>query len=283
MSMSDLAAQIEAAVRGLGRDVRRVVLLSPPDPRKRGRSTWRVALAEGGSLKARVLESEAAARELVELRAGLEPAFVPALACRGPVLVEQWIEGELLAAGPSAARAAEAGALLGRLHARPVSGAPATVPTDRWRAQAENDLDLVLAAGELEPREARVLRERLARDDPGRAPTALIHRDFCAENMLVDPAGRLHVIDNEWFLVDAVGLDLGRTLHRWPLPPAARDEFLAAYRDSARHDPGPPDFWILFSVLWSARIRLDQPPARRAEPLEAARRIAEGSDPNPPG
>ena len=37
----------------------------------------------------------------------------------------------------------------------------------------------------------------LDRLDPGSAPAALIHRDFCAENMLIDREGRLRVIDND--------------------------------------------------------------------------------------
>jgi hypothetical protein len=36
--------------------------------------------------------------------------------------------------------------------------------------------------------------------------------------MVVDGAGRLHVIDNERMRVDALGFDVGRCWYRWSLP-----------------------------------------------------------------
>jgi hypothetical protein len=82
------------------------------------------------------------------------------------------------------------------------------------------------------------------------------------------------VFDNELIRVGPAGLDLGRSLHRWPMSAARRREFLGAYRANAPRDPGPLDFWVLVSVLWSARVRLDQPAERRAAALGAARRWA---------
>jgi Ser/Thr protein kinase RdoA (MazF antagonist) len=273
------AREVEAAVRAHGLRAARVVPLTVPDPRKRGRSAWRVELAGGGAVKARRLESAAAADELIALRDGLDDAFAPPLGRDGPVLLERWIDGAPLDAAQADARAAEAGALLGRLHARPLRGehaaAVSTASTAYWRGRAERNLDDLAAAGALPADVVAALREDARRLDPGTARAALVHRDFCAENMVVDAAGRLHVIDNEWFTIDAAGLDLGRTLYRWPMSEAGRCTFLASYRDACACDPGPLDFWHLVAVLWSAGARLDHRPEQRAIPLAAARALAE--------
>ena len=82
------------------------------------------------------------------------------------------------------------------------------------------------------------------------------------------------VFDNELIRVGPAGLDLGRTLQRWSMSAARQREFLAAYRAAAPCDPGPLGFWLLVSALWSARVRLDQPPERQAAALGAVRRFA---------
>jgi len=269
MTAPDIVEEMRETTTSLGLRVRRVMPLTLPDPRKRGRSTWRVDLRDGGSLKARRLESAEAAQELVRLRDGLEPAFARVVACRGPVLVEEWIEGEPLAGPTADERAGEAGVLLGRLHRTPITSVPGESRTVDWRAQADGDLDALRAAGALDNDEVDALREELRRHDPGRARGVLIHRDFCAENMLLDGAARLRVIDNEWFTIGPAELDLGRTLQRWPLSGAARREFLDAYRTATGTAHGPLDFWTLIAALLSARARLGQLPDR----LEAVRRL----------
>ena len=53
---------------------------------------------------------------------------------------------------------------------------------------------------------------------------------FRTENMLIDPRGRLRIIDNEWFAIDPAGLDLGRSFTRWPMSQGAWGRFRRAYR-----------------------------------------------------
>jgi Ser/Thr protein kinase RdoA (MazF antagonist) len=266
--------EIVEAVDRLGHRIREIVALKPIEPRKRGRSAHRVELEGGGRIKARVLESDAAVQELLRMREGLEPAFVPALAGHGRVLLEAWVEGELLSEHEARSRIGDAGALLGRLHAATPPSAAPSMSTAPRRRQAELGLQSLEEAEKLASREVAALRLSLERLDPGSSPVALVHRDFCAENMLIDDSGRLRVFDNELIELGPAGLDLGRSLHRWPMSVAEQRQFLAAYRSSAPRDPGPIAFWILVAVVWSARVRLDQPPERQAIPLEAARRYA---------
>jgi Ser/Thr protein kinase RdoA (MazF antagonist) len=269
-----LRREVEEAAVLLGYRPREVATLTPRQPSKRGRSAHRVELEDGGRCKARVLESAAAVRALLRARAGLEAAFVPALAGHGRVLLEAWVDGEPLSEPAAEARAGEAGALLGRLHAATPASAPPSVSTAHRRRRAEADVAILERAALLSRAEAAALRGALQELDPGIAPTALVHLDFCPENMLLDAAGRLRVFDNELIRVGPAGLDLGRSLHRWPMAAAHRNAFLDAYRAAAPRDSGPIGFWVLVSVLWSARVRLDQPAERQAVALGAVRRWA---------
>lgn len=200
--------EIEDALRRQAFAARRLVLVSPPSARKRGRCVYRVDLADGRTLKARRLESAAAARHLVALRAGIDAAFAPVVARHDAVLLEAWIEGTLLTALDPEARAAEAGALLARLHATTVATAATALDVGALRDRARAELGTVAATGKITAAERASLARLLERHPPSVAASVLVHRDFCAENMLVDPQGRMHVIDNEWLDVAAAPDDV---------------------------------------------------------------------------
>jgi Ser/Thr protein kinase RdoA (MazF antagonist) len=275
MTSPAITREIEEALNREGLRPRRSVLISPPDDQKRGRCVYRVELEDGRTIKARRLESAEAASRLFELRADLEGAFAPASAQHGRVLLETWIDGVPLTELDSEARAEDAGALLGRLHSIEVAATPPTVSTLEWRERATTELEILGEAGKLGLREVAKLDAELHRWDPGTARLACVHRDFCAENMMLDASGHLHVIDNEWLTIDPAGFDLGRTFTRWPMSEGAWERFLRAYRSTARIDPGPLSFWKIVVALWTVRIRLHQTPKRLAGPLVLLRRFAE--------
>jgi thiamine kinase-like enzyme len=80
-----------------------------------------------------------------------------------------------------------------------------------------------------------------------------MHRDFCAENFVVDGDDVLRVIDNEWFCPGPAGFDVGRTRNRWSMTEAETDAFDAGYRDRL----GPivsEAFWGLAADLFGARV-----------------------------
>ncbi|HEY6356659.1 MAG TPA: hypothetical protein VIX35_00360, partial [Vicinamibacterales bacterium] len=107
------------------------------------RATYRVDLESGETIKARCLDDESSARRLFEIRRGLPHAFVPAFHHHGRVLLERWVQGEILGrTAPDDARLVEAAVLLGGLHATRVAAEPA-VPDDStqaWRLRAERGL-----------------------------------------------------------------------------------------------------------------------------------------------
>ena len=268
--------EVQAALREQGLGACRLVPLSRFQGTKRGRYAFLAEADDGSPVKVRHLAAVEVAEQLERLREGLEPAFAPVLARHGPVLTERWIEGRTPTAEEAEARAEEAGALLGRLHARPAgSAAPAEQGTAGYRASAEADLEQLSGAGELTERETASLLSALGRLDPGSFRSALIHRDFCAENFLIDDRDRLVVIDNEWFEVGAPGFDLGRTFHRWPMSEDGWRRFLAGY-GSAAAEPEALDFWTIASTLFGARVYLRVSPPQLPPLLALLRQLSEG-------
>jgi hypothetical protein len=270
---SDVSHEVEHALERRGIRFRDLVVVSPPNPHKRGRAMFRVDLEDGGTIKARRLETAGAAGSLIPLRARAPAAFAPAIASHGPVLLEAWIPGTVLVELDPDARVVEAGALLARLHATPLAE-PRSVETTHWHEQALADLTMLTDAGRLDPSARERLRAELTARNPGRVRATLMHWDFCAENMLIDDRGALHVIDNEWLTIDAPGFDLARTLCRWPMSPSAWAAFMEAYRTEAAHDPGPLGFWKIVAAAMGARVRIARAPTRGTNPLALLHQLA---------
>jgi hypothetical protein len=230
------------------------------------RSAYRVEHS-GGTVKVRRLEDEATASRLVALRDGLPDAFVPVLFRCGRVLLEEWIEGEALSDPPAPDRLAEAGVLLGALHARSTLGSSRLHEvrgTGGHLLTAERSLRHVVAAGALGKDEAASLARVMRELDPRHAIHGLVHFDFCGENMLIDVHGRLRVVDNERLRVDALGFDLARTWYRWALPEPDWEHFCSAYAASVPFsDPQETlRFWQIVAVARAAALRLRAFPER---------------------
>jgi Ser/Thr protein kinase RdoA (MazF antagonist) len=276
-ALAEIDRDVERALARQGMAARRTVLVSPLGERKGVRFAYRVELEDGRTVKARHFGNEAAARRVLELHRGLEAAFARPLARDGPVLLEEWIDGVPLSDREAEARAGEAGALLGRLHATPLGAeVPPTANTGGWRAGAEADLALLGDAGMLAAGEVAALRAELHGRDPGVARAVLIHRDFCAENMLLDHHGRLRIIDNEQLDIAPADYDLGRTFHRWPMADAAWARFLRAYCGAAPSEPAALGFWRIVASLETTRVFLQRLPVRLDASLALLRRFANG-------
>jgi thiamine kinase-like enzyme len=249
--------------------------LSPPGTgRKAGRCTLRVETQEGRVFKLRRMESAGAAAELAGLRARVDLRFLPPMQRSGALLLEPWIDGETLSPSRAEALARELGALMGRLHAARPANAPARVATAGRREQALSDLARLVSAGALPASSAETLRGRIAGGDPGSAPAVLVHRDFCPENLVLDPAGELFLIDNEWLALDAAGVDLGRSFSRWSLPEAPWQTFLSGYAGQAPAAPEALPFWLVAMAARSACLRLAAPAEAIALPLARLRALA---------
>src|SRR5574337_454914 len=197
------------------------------------RSVFRIELESGRTIKARRVEDEATARRLFETCQELPDAFAPAFARYGAVVLEHWIHGRDMGSTPTSdAHLVEAGSLLACLHAaQTVAGnrVHEMQSTATWRDETDRKLREIIVAGGLNERHALLIRGALDRLDPQQAVFGLVHADFCGENMVIDRAGRLRIVDNEWVRIDALGYDLARTWYRWALPCRAWERFRSAY------------------------------------------------------
>lgn len=273
-------ADVDAALACHGLRRRTIAALSPPSfGKKRERRAFRIELTDGSAITARRFESAAEATRLAELRGRLPAPFTPIIACHGPVLLEHWIEGQALSTEEADTRAAEVGALLGRLHATALPDGNAEIATAGWRERGIAKLAVLVEARVISDELTQVLQAELVRCDPGTAPRAVVHRDYCPENIIVDPAGRLHLIDHEWLGIDAAGADLGRTYCRWLMPQDAWRRFMCGYLTTAPADPGPLRFWMIAIAAAGAVVRLRKSAAELAVPLRRLHELAAAAEP----
>ena len=273
---ADLAA-LEAEVRETlalcGFRPRALTLVSTFGERKGMRYAYRVDTEDGRIVKARHFGTPAEAQRVHELRLGLEDSFAPVIGCFGAVLIEAWLDGAMLEASETDTWAQTAGALLGRLHARPLApDVPTEKDTARWNELAATNLDLLQWEKILSTAECDAVRTALRRCDPGRARAALLHGDFCAENMLMDRGGRLRIIDMELVKIGPIGFDLAWTWHRWPMSPPAWSRFMAGYRSAAPAAPEAQAYWRIIAGVILARIFFQRMPSRLETQLTQLRR-----------
>jgi len=276
MSDAEAAARSEvaAALVALGLDAASLDLVSPLGAQKGIRFAYRVVADGGQIVKARHLGTAEDANRLRALRTGLEPAFAPVLDQSGAVLVEEWIDGTPLCELDPTPWFGPAGALLGRLHrAARSSGTTSTRP---WTEAALSDLALLEGANELTTGEAAMLRERLDAADPQSARTALIHKDFCGENIVIDTTGTLRVIDNELLDLGPIGFDHGRTFHLWPMDADARNAFLLGYQSAGPPPPTAIGYWSIVATLVGGHVFLTRSRVRLDETICLLRKLVDG-------
>lgn len=242
--------------------------------------SFRLRLADGRVLKGRecVSRNRAVAIEYVLRR--VDHLGLPRLLGRaGRALLTEWVEGRAPADHDwTPARLRECGALLACFHGVPV---PEDSPRSRphtiaaRRAKYESDLSMLVRAGALEEREAQRAFTRAMEEEPQHCSLSFVHRDFCAENMVIRPSGAVMVVDNETLAVDACEHDLGRTWYRWPMEPEQRDAFLAGYEEhrSAREFVRHQGYWTLLALAGAAVFRRSQSAAAADVPLARLRAL----------
>jgi Ser/Thr protein kinase RdoA (MazF antagonist) len=227
-------------------------------------------------LKVRSFPSSDAAAAMVQLRGliGEHPGFAHVLACRGPYVLEEWVEGAVLEGREiSPAQAQACGTLLAELH---LTALPAHSPSrpqgSELAAESRARLHELAAAGALTTLESTRLAEGLLAQVPADVRQGLIHFDFCGENLVWAEGRGVVSIDNERLRMGPFAYDLGRTLALWQLPEQAQQAFLSGYLAAG----GPAEdsnraYWILVALITSAWFRVRHDPVRAELPLRALR------------
>lgn len=239
-----------------------------------GKTLLQLRSPEGKPLKVRSFPTADAAMAMVHLRGqiGEHPGFACVLAWNDTLVLEEWVEGMGLT-GPtvSPAQAGAAGALLADLHRLPLPlGQPAEAPVQPLLEQCLTRLRELTYSDALPAAVANRLAEELQARPPRMAWQGLLHFDFCGENLVWREGRGVVSIDNERLRIGPVACDIGRSMARWPLSPAAREAFLAGYRSSG--GPAESDhhaFWLLMAHVSSAWFRVRHDQANAALPLQA--------------
>lgn len=236
----------------------------------------------------RLRDADTAERVHAILQAVPHPIFPRVIARKGCALLMEWIEGRALdgAVGPAALRAVAR--FQATLHATPPSPDFTFWPDDAigaQRARCHRHVDELGTAGVLEAAEADDVRALLQAYAPTRCELGYVHGDLCGENIVLDGAGSVRVIDNEAMTIGPTEGDLARTLYRWPLDRADRETYLEAYAEQRElstftaHYP----FWALAARLGSAAHRIGAPDPVEEIPIRSLRNLLRGlrGDPSP--
>ncbi len=227
------------------------------------RATFRLALTDGRVVKGRRCGDEAQAVRMAALGAYLDPRHFPRVLERhGAALLEGWIEGQPPSSRGADGLARRAGAILAGVHATALpealhAGAPSYAESSATRLAAGlEDLVRRQAIGASAGATARELALGKA---PRRMQCGLAHGDLCAENIILDAAGELHVVDNETVLVHPPEYDLARSWYRWPMRPAERVAYERGYGRSRAREAFRLhfEFWVVLVLVEALLFRLD--------------------------
>jgi aminoglycoside phosphotransferase (APT) family kinase protein len=287
----ELEEDIAAALELLGVGATHATRITGLPSRASDRATFRITLADGRVVKARRLRRPEKARRFGRLLRALAHPRLPAmLVLEGRVTIEEWVAGACLSElPPDPERLLQAADLLGSLHATRMLRTRRLHVRSRTGAivrRAERQLAKLASESAITRPEARALLRALHRFAPAEAVLGLTHNDFCAENLVEDPDGRLIAVDNEGLRTGFLDFDLARTWYRWPMPEADWRLFLGRY--ATWRDPAPgvarAPFWRIAAVVKSAHLRISRHTARTETPIRRLRELLADLDrPAPSG
>ena len=257
-----LGEDLSAAVEAAGLVPLEAVAISGLPAGAWNRSTFKVVLAGGRTVKIRLSSREARARELVDLVTSLGHSQIPAARLLAPrVSMEEWVEGtpvsDLL---PTRARQEAAADPLASLHtsrAIPLPDAARATETERLHDRVAGQVTRLRAVGAIDERERERLIGALGQFRPGNAVVGVTHNDFCPENLVEDAHGTLFAVDSGGMRVGFTEFDLARTWFRWPMEEGSWAAFVRRYgRRSALPDERHAPFWRIAAVAKSAHLRV---------------------------
>jgi len=257
-----LGVDLLALVRARGVPLTGVTEITGLPSPVRARGAFLLEFADGARLKGRRLRSAERAARVERLQAVIGDGFSRILGRHGAALLLEWVEGRPLGSLPAVPAEVlhRAGGLLGALHARHAGHAaegPGPSVQDLLDGLAR-DVDLLRAADLMDAALADDALVAATASRPDSATVGIIHKDYCAANLVLGVDGALVAVDNATLSVGPHDLDLGRAWARWPMSPGDRARFAAGYE---AHRPLEPclrhfAFWASCALVGSAATRL---------------------------
>ena len=251
-----LPAGIVALVHRFSRQLVAVKCLTALPSELRAHAAFMVELADGTRVKARQVETAEQANRIVAIRSVLPDRHFPKiLAHCDTALIEEWIDGSPIASRPTDhPTAIQSGQLLGLIHKSPIPPvltSPDVSMPGRRLTRLDRQTNELVDRGKITSAEKDRILELSRRHRPDHCESGIIHRDFCAENLIEGRRGALYAVDNETMRYDALDFDLARTWYRWPMEPDYWSSFLDGYGslrstvNFKRHAP----FWCLSALV----------------------------------
>ena len=228
------------------------------------RRSYRISCLDGRTFKGRYFLSAARAEVAwrIHERFG-SPILAKAIARRDEAMLEEWVEGSVLAGGPiTPALLRQAGRLLGSLHACPAPDiddvAHEPLGIEGWLRRTDDNLDLLEDQGVLSAPVVARLRDVVRARRAEAVTIGVVHRDLCPENLVLRPDGELVSVDNGSLTIGSIAEDLARVRYRWPMSVRELEAFCAGYEEfrSAEGLRDVPWFWRVIVLVNSARARL---------------------------
>ncbi len=249
-------------LRQLGAEVRHAQELTRLVSSRQRKAAFRLLLTDGRQVKARKFKTPEEAALALSLSPLLDDRhFSRTLAAFGSSSIEEWVSGVAPAANEiSPEQARRAGALLGELHGTKAlpDSATAALSIAEHVALMDTHLAALTRQQVLSAVQADRVREQALMNCPASFEPGLIHGDFCVDNMIVDGAGRLVLIDNESLCPGALDFDLARSWCRWPMTDACRLAFAEGYRQYRELDTffNHRMFWAVRALLMSVYVHV---------------------------
>jgi hypothetical protein len=274
-----LGTDLLALIRARGVPLTKLSAITALPSPVRKRAAFAVEFADGTRLKARRLKSAERADSVVRLRDAIGAGFAPILARRGDAMLLAWVEGHCLASlepipGDVLRRCGRMLGALHRLPCEPLSNGTSASPGELF-AKLERDTDLVRSARLLDPELARRALGNADANRPVEPTLGIIHKDFCAENIVLAPDGSLVCVDDATLSTGPHDLDLARTWYRWPMDARDSAHFAGGYQEHRslagflRHFR----FWATCVLLGSAATRLRSASPGAQAPIERLRQL----------
>ena len=225
------------------------------------RGSFRVTLADGQTLKARRLRTPSDVERITRLSSLLDPQFFPPiLAHRGCGVLTRWIPGRSMRSEdwtPSALRLC--GALHAAFHRLPIAADVASLRRSPSRSEQRLTqlLDELVVHRALDACQANAVEYLTSLTAPPSQSTAVCHRDFCDDNIIMSRGGQLCVVDNETIAIDSPEYDLARTWYRWPMTASQQQAYADGYgaHEHVRRFAAHFLHWALIVLVESAAYR----------------------------
>jgi aminoglycoside phosphotransferase (APT) family kinase protein len=275
-----LGPDLAGLIKGIDSRLSGVVRLTELHSSNDARGCYGLRFANGQTFKYRRMQTAERAEMLERLLSHLASPHIPRILARhGSGLLIEFVHGRRLQRSDQDHRLLEwCGALQGRIHSADTEGLDLTTwaPISEEASELEASIDDLVGRGALERAMADDLLALATGGPPQPAAgehAGVIHRDFCAENILLGPSGRIHLVDNESIDVGPLDYDLARTWYRWPMGPRERAAYWKGY--ARFRDPlsfaSSFVYWAVAVLVESALFRLEFGTPKAIVPLRRLR------------